>query len=71
MIVSYFDSVVVTGNLPIVIFLKWAFPGLFFNLLSSFQTQIKILQQMNVKNVHPVYGAGIRTHNLWNMSLLR
>ena len=49
MIVSYFDSVVMTGNLPIVIFLKWAFPGLFFNLLSSFQTQIKILQQMNVK----------------------
>ena len=21
-------------------------------------------------NVHPVYGAGIRTHDLWNMSLL-
>ena len=23
-----------------------------------------------MKNVHPVYGAGIQTHNLWNMSLL-
>ena len=23
-----------------------------------------------MKNVHPVYGAGIRIHNLWNMSLL-
>ena len=22
------------------------------------------MQQINVKNVHPVYGAGIRTHNL-------
>ena len=22
------------------------------------------------KNVHPVYGAGIRSHDLWNMSLL-
>ena len=22
------------------------------------------------KNVHPVYGAGIRTHNLWSKSLL-
>ena len=23
-----------------------------------------------VKNIHPVYGARIRTHDLWNMSLL-
>ena len=27
-----------------------------------------ILQQIKVKNVHPVYGAGIWTHNLSNMS---
>ena len=42
----------------------------FFHLFSSFQTQNIILQQINVKNFHPVYGAGIRTHDLWNMSLL-
>ena len=28
------------------------------------------LQQIYVKNVHPVYGAGIWTHNLQNKSLL-
>ena len=30
----------------------------------------QILQQINVKNVHPVYREGIRTHNFWYMSLL-
>ena len=29
-----------------------------------------ILQQIHVKNVHPVYGPGIRTHDLHNVSLL-
>ena len=28
----------------------------------------QFLQQINLKNVHPVYGSGIRTHDLWNMS---
>ena len=28
-----------------------------------------ILQQIYVKKVHPVYGTGIRTHNLRNVSL--
>ena len=41
-----------------------------FHLVSSFQTHITILQQITVKNVHPVYGARIQTHDLWNMSLL-
>ena len=31
---------------------------------------LQFLQQIYVKNVHPVYGARIRTHNLGNMSLL-
>ena len=40
-----------------------------FRLFSAFFKQtIQILQQINVKNAHPVYGAGIRTHDLWNMS---
>ena len=34
------------------------------------QTSLQILQQINVKNVHPVYGAGFRTHNLQNMIVL-
>ena len=48
---------------------KWANPGLFYRLVSVFfkQTSLQILQQINV---HPVYGAGIQTHNLRNMSLL-
>ena len=35
-----------------------------------FKQILQFLQQINVKNVHPVYSAGIQTHNLWNMSLL-
>ena len=39
---------------------------LFSFLFSVFSNkQYKFLQQMYVKNVHPVYGAGIRTHDLW------
>ena len=33
------------------------------------QTYLQILQQINVKKVHPVYGAGIRTYDLRNTSL--
>ena len=36
----------------------------------SFQTTLQFLQQINVKNVHPVYAAGIRTHNIQNMNLV-
>ena len=32
---------------------------------------LQFLQEINVKNVHPVYSAGIRTHDLRKMSLLR
>ena len=34
------------------------------------QTLLKNLRQIYMKNVHPVYGAGIQTHDLRNMSLL-
>ena len=30
----------------------------------------KFLQQINVKNLHPVYSAGIQTHNYKYMRLL-
>ena len=42
-----------------------------FNLfLVHFKQTMQIVQQINVKNVHPVSGAGIRTHDLLILSLL-
>ena len=62
----------------------WVFSGFIYLLLkngqtpASFsfifglfkQTSLQFLQQILWKNVHPVYGAGIQTHDLWNMNLL-
>ena len=45
-------------------------PGLFFVYFRLFKQTLQFSQQINVKNVHPVNGAGIRTRNLRNMSLL-
>ena len=39
-------------------------------LFSSFQTNIQFLQQISVKSVHLVSGAGIQTHSLLITSLL-
>ena len=53
------------------LFLKnGSFPASFC-LFSSFQTQITINTTNKCENVHPVYGAGIQTHDLWHMSLLQ
>ena len=49
---------------------KWANPVLFFIHFRLFKRTLLFLQQINVKNVQSVYGAGIQTHNLCNMSLL-
>ena len=50
---------------------EWsANPGLIFILFLPFQTHIKIFTTNKCENVHPVYGAGIRIHDLWNMRLL-
>ena len=49
---------------------KWAFPGLFFIYFCTFKQTLHFLQQINVKNFHRVYDAGIWTHNLWTTSLL-
>ena len=54
-----------------VIFFKkeWANPSLFFVYFRSFsKKQYIFLQHINVKNVHPVYSAGIQTHNFSKMS---
>ena len=41
-----------------------------FIYFQAFQSNNTNLQQINVENVHPVSGAGIRTYNLLIMSLL-
>ena len=51
-----------------LVFLKWVIPGLFF-------VYLRLLKNYNfynkyVKNVHPVYGPEIRTHDLQYVSLL-
>ena len=50
---------------------KWAIPGLFFIYFCLFKHTLQILQQTGMwRNVHPLYGARIRTHDLWNINLL-
>ena len=44
-------------------------PGLFFVYFLSFQTDITVFTT-NKSLVHLVYGAMIRTHNLWNICCL-
>ena len=55
--------------LPIYYFAK-AVPGLFLIYFMPCQANITTLHQINVKNLHPVSGPGIQTHNLLIMSLL-
>ena len=56
----------------LIIFKNWANPGLFFVYFRSFQTNNTIFTTNECEkcHVHPVSGAGIRTHDLWNVSLL-
>ena len=53
-------------NMPVFSFLWCANTGLFLFIFGLFN---QIIQQTNVKIIHPVSGAGIRTHNLLNTSL--
>ena len=41
----------------------------FLFIFVLFKQTLQFLQQIYVKNVHPVYGAGIQTHDLRNVSL--
>ena len=45
-------------------------PVSFSFIFSLFKQTLRFLQQIYVKNVHPVYRAGIWTHDILNMSLL-
>ena len=54
-------------------FLNGPTPASFSFIFGLFkQTSLQFLPQINVKKcrVHPIYGAGIRTPNLRNLSLL-
>ena len=54
-----------------MMFLKMGLLGLFFVYFQSFKSNsLQFLLQYNVKNVHPVSGPEIWTHNLLNVSLL-
>ena len=66
----YHSSQILIAYLSQYLFKKWANLGLFFIYFRLFKHTLQFLQQINVKNVHPGYNAGIQTHDLWNMSLL-
>ena len=59
-------------NRKFTVFLKkMGQPRPLFHLFTVFSNKhYNFYNKYMWKNVHPVYGAGIRTHNLWNMSLL-
>ena len=62
------DCILNKGNeirFSVVFFKKWASFSFTFGL---FKQTIQFLKQINAKNVHPVNGAGIQTHDLLNMS---
>ena len=48
-------------------FFKWTVPGLFLIYFRLFKQHYN-LYKLNLKNVHPVYGAGIQTHDLLNIT---
>ena len=47
---------------------KMGQPRPLFVYFCLFKHEIQSLQQINGKNVHPVYDAGIQNHDLSNMS---
>ena len=77
--ISFVPMVSTTTNLnsTMLLNLLWIYtfknmgqPRPLFRLLLSFKQKLQFLQQINVINVHLVYGTGIRTRDLWNMTLL-
>ena len=45
-------------------------PSLFLFIFDLFKQTLQFLQQIYVKNMHPVYGARMQTHDLTKMSHL-
>ena len=57
-------------QLTLMVFNKNGPSSASFSFIFIFSNKLQVLQQINVKNVNPLYDAGIRTNDLWNMSLL-
>ena len=64
-------------QLPLIVFIeqrgdllliKWAIPGLFFRFFILSSKHYNFYNKC--ENVHLVNGAGIRSHDLWNISLI-
>ena len=53
-----------------VFYKKMVNPASLSFIFGLFKNALLFLQQINVKNVHPIYSAGIWTHDLSNMSRL-
>ena len=64
-----YGSLVPKNVYTLNIFLKIVIPRPLLFIFGLFKQTMQILQQINVKNVHLVSGARIRTHNLLIMSL--
>ena len=60
----------VLAKQPNFFFFIWAISGLFLIYFRFFKHITNFTKNAYLKNVHSVYCAGIRTHNLWNMGLL-
>ena len=66
--IYYLNIIGQSSELSVVFFLKnGPTPTSFSFIFGLFKQTLQFLQY--VKNVHPVYGAGIRTHDLRNVSL--
>ena len=53
-----------------MVFVKWANPGLFLFIFVFSSKQYNFYNKSMWKNFHPVYGAGIWTHDIANISRL-
>ena len=68
-----YDTKIVVFSLFFFFYLLWKngpTPASFSFIFGLFKQTLQFLQQIYVKNVHPVYSAGIWTHDLWNVGLL-
>ena len=65
----FFIKKIWTSKTKSIFLKKWAIPGLFFVYLRLFKQTLQFLQQISMKNVHPVYSARIRTHDLQTRAL--
>ena len=71
---TYIPTYLPRGKTHYIVFLtyffkKWTNPASFSFIFGLLKQTLQFLQQIYVKNVHPVYGTGIQTYDLWDMSL--